>query len=129
MAKMGEGDSRWIVNEIGSTNPGSWHWEAKCLKKSCQERLSQLIADAAISADMQEGYLKITKLQSLTGDAELTTRKGGKKFPIYDLVLTLAWEGQVTGSDATDELKTVALKLRPKVSAVLEKFIKSIHEQ
>ncbi len=40
-------------------------------------------------------FVHITLLQ-----AELTTRKGGKKFPMYDLVLTLEWEGLLAGSDA-----------------------------
>lgn len=161
MAKMGEGDARWIVSEIGNTNPGSWHWEAKCLKKSCQERLTQLFEEAAIASDVAEGYLKVTELKTLTGDAELTTRKGGKKFPIYDLVLTLAWEAQLPGNEAKitgevkveeiasgsddsdyiysvtatgtgaaqDECKKLALCLKPKVYAVIAKFIDGIHEQ
>jgi hypothetical protein len=34
----------------------------------------------------------------------MTTRKGGKKFPVYDLVLTLEWEGRMTGTEATVRL-------------------------
>jgi hypothetical protein len=70
MAKMGEGDPRWLVAEIGSTNPGSWHWEAKSVLSSCQERLTTLFDEASIVADIPEetGSVKITKAKSITGE-------------------------------------------------------------
>ena len=34
----------------------------------------------------------------------MTTRKGGKKFPMFDLVLTLEWEGKMNGTEETVSL-------------------------
>ena len=54
MAKWGEGDARWIVEEReDSTNVNNWHWTEKNATKWSKERLSTLLVD--LSFDDKSG--------------------------------------------------------------------------
>ncbi|MQL85495.1 hypothetical protein Taro_018020 [Colocasia esculenta] len=101
MAKLGEGDKRWIVEErADGTNVHNWHWvERDCLEWS-RGQLSSLLSGLTILAG--EGGLKIrTKtLDKLEGEAYVNVRKG-KVIPGYELSLSLSWEGEVL-SDSAD---------------------------
>jgi activator of HSP90 ATPase len=41
-----------------------------------------------------EGFAKITEVSKFEGDATVNTRKGNKKFAVFDLTVTCKWEGQ-----------------------------------
>ena len=43
---------------------------------------------------LMEGSAKITEVSKFEGDATVNTRKGNKKFAVFDLTVTCKWEGQ-----------------------------------
>lgn len=50
MAKWGEGDPRWIVEERpDATNVNNWHWTEKNATPWSKERFQQLFSDVNIS--------------------------------------------------------------------------------
>lgn len=52
MAKWGEGDPRWIVEERpDATNVNNWHWTEKNATPWSKERLTQLFIDFKIGID------------------------------------------------------------------------------
>ncbi|KAL6661296.1 hypothetical protein ACP70R_000680 [Stipagrostis hirtigluma subsp. patula] len=94
MAKYGEGDKRWIVEErADGTNVHNWHWaERDCLEWS-RARLSALLAGLTV-LDGEGGLtLRTTTLDKLDGEAYVNIRKG-KVIPGYELSLTLSWEAE-----------------------------------
>lgn len=94
MAKYGEGDKRWIVEErADGTNVHNWHWaERDCLEWS-RARLSALLAGLTV-LDGEGGLtLRTVALDKLDGEAYVNIRKG-KVIPGYELSLTLSWEAE-----------------------------------
>lgn len=94
MAKYGEGDKRWIVEErADGTNVHNWHWaERDCLEWS-RARLSALLTGLTV-LDGEGGLtLRTVALDKLTGEAYVNIRKG-KVIPGYELSLTLSWEAE-----------------------------------
>ena len=103
MAKWGEGDSRWIVQERDDgTNPNAWHWVERNLFKWSEEKLTELLVGVDLNVPVVEGYAKITTLTKFEGDSSVSTRKGGKKFGCFDLSFTLKWSGRAATSSAED---------------------------
>ncbi|PAN35743.1 hypothetical protein PAHAL_6G230900 [Panicum hallii] len=94
MARYGEGDKRWIVEErADGTNVHNWHWaERDCLEWS-RARLSSLLAGLTV-LDGEGGLtLRTVALDKLDGEAYVNIRKG-KVIPGYELSLTLSWEAE-----------------------------------
>lgn len=94
MAKYGEGDKRWIVEErADGTNVHNWHWaERDCLEWS-RARLSSLLEGLTV-LDGEGGLtLRTVALDKLDGEAYVNIRKG-KVIPGYELSLTLSWEAE-----------------------------------
>jgi hypothetical protein len=56
---------------------------------------------------LNNGGVRITTLKELKGEAAVSTRKATKRLAVYDLSLTLAWEGwdEETGTAGKGELK------------------------
>ncbi|GIL54820.1 hypothetical protein Vafri_10510 [Volvox africanus] len=104
MAKWGEGDPRWLVeHRDDGKNVNGWHWEEKDRKEWTKARLAELFSDLVLheledAAEGEPQRLKVERLKELTGDASITTRKGNKRFAVFDLSVALAWEGMVAGS-------------------------------
>lgn len=98
MAKLGEGDDRWIVaDRADGANVHGWHWQEKDCLAWTQERFGELLAGKGFAADALE--CRITKVSSCTGEAFVNIRKG-KMIPSYEVEMRLAWEGTVRdGSD------------------------------
>lgn len=98
MAKYGEGDKRWIVEDRpDGANVHNWHWaERDCLEYS-RSLLSSLLQDLTILDG--EGGLRITTktLEKLEGEAYVNIRKG-KIIPGYELSLSLSFEAEVVDS-------------------------------
>ncbi|KAK4378062.1 hypothetical protein RND71_004358 [Anisodus tanguticus] len=98
MARLGEGDKRWIVEDRpDGTNVHNWHWaETDCLEWS-RNFLTNLLSNKSLIDG--EGNLKIRtkKLEKLEGEAYVNIRKG-KIIPGYELNLILSWEGEVKDS-------------------------------
>jgi len=94
MAKVGEGDERWIVKEReDGANVNGWHWSEKNLTEWAKERLTELLCDIVVLDD-STGSCKVCKMEKCTGDVTVQARKQ-KKFPLYELEITLNWEGQL----------------------------------
>jgi len=103
MAKWGEGDSRWIVQERDDgSNVNGWHWQERNLFKWSEEKLTELLVGADLNVPVVEGFAKITSLSKFEGDSSVSTRKGGKKFGCFDLSFTLKWSGRVLNVEGLD---------------------------
>jgi len=75
MAKVGEGDPRWIVKDLGKngTNVNGWHWQEINATEWCKNELNKL-CDKTVLYDGPEGNVSLVKA-SLKGDASLNNRK------------------------------------------------------
>lgn len=106
MAKYGEGDKRWIVEErADGANVHNWHWAEKdCLQWS-RNLLSNLLQDLAILDGEANLFIKTKKLDRLEGEAYVNIRKG-KIIPGYELSLSLSWEGEALDADGQTILKS-----------------------
>lgn len=108
MAKYGEGDKRWIVEErADGTNVHNWHWaERDCLEWS-RARLSSLLAGLTV-LDGEGGLtIRTTTLDKLDGEAYVNIRKG-KVIPGYELSLTLAWEAEAASESGVVKVSGAA---------------------
>ena len=100
MAKIGEGDPRWIVSERqDGANVNGWHWQEKNCMGWGKERLTQLLTELTFDLPNEEGSAKIVEISKFEGDAAVNTRKGNKKFAVFDLSVTCKWEGECKDFD------------------------------
>ncbi|XP_047244997.1 activator of 90 kDa heat shock protein ATPase homolog 1-like [Girardinichthys multiradiatus] len=91
MAKWGEGDPRWIVEErADATNVNNWHWTERDVSAWSSERLRQLLL--AIRVEGPEGVCEVTDVSKLDGEASINNRKG-KLFFFYEFQLRANWLG------------------------------------
>lgn len=107
MAKWDERDPRWVVqNREDGKNVGGWHWEERNVLAWSREQLEELMTGIPAA---EVGGLKIRKLKSCTGEASITTRKGGKRLAIWDLNVTLEWAA-TTESSGKEVKGTIEVK-------------------
>lgn len=107
MAKWGEGDPRWIVEQrADSHNVNNWHWKeidsSEWSKKFLKEALCNIVLD-----DGKTGRINITEVSTIEGDATCSIRKQKFIF-IFDWEkIVLKWSGNVSGltSDFTGTIK------------------------
>jgi len=91
MAKWGEGDPRWIVEERpDATNVNNWHWSEKDAGKWSKDRLKALLLDVAFNADGKR--VRINEVEKIEGEAIVNNRKA-KLIYLYDWKITGKWEG------------------------------------
>lgn len=113
MAKWGEGDPRWIVEERpDATNVNNWHWfvnsvfvcfvskfvflrTEKDASHWSRDRLKQLFLGLEID-DANLGKCSITEVSSIEGEALANNRKGKLIF-FYEWVIKCNWNGNVNG--------------------------------
>lgn len=95
MAKWGEGDPRWIVEERpDATNVNNWHWTEKNAGPWSKDRLKELLTNFNIT---QNGVdCKISEVEKIDGEASANNRKGKLIF-FYEWNLKLKWEGRIAG--------------------------------
>ncbi|CAL5005823.1 unnamed protein product [Urochloa decumbens] len=108
MARYGEGDKRWIVEErADGTNVHNWHWaERDCLEWS-RARLSALLAGLTV-LDGEGGLtIRTVALDKLDGEAYVNIRKG-KVIPGYELSLTLSWEAEAASESGAAKVTGAA---------------------
>ncbi|RDX67701.1 Activator of 90 kDa heat shock protein ATPase-like 1, partial [Mucuna pruriens] len=105
MARYGEGDKRWIVEDRpDGTNVHNWHWsETNCLEWS-RTFFTNLLSNLPILDGEGNLFLKTTSLRNLQGEAYINIRKG-KIIPGYEISLTLAWQGEAKDSLGVSLLK------------------------
>ncbi|KAH8298391.1 hypothetical protein KR018_012639 [Drosophila ironensis] len=113
MAKWGEGDPRWIVEERpDATNVNNWHWTEKNATPWSKERLHQLFKDFKIGnlkflpksnlfpwilAGQGEIECEVNAVDTCTGEATVNNRKGKLIF-FYEWELVLKWSGRLLGN-------------------------------
>ena len=105
MAKYGEGDKRWIVEERpDGANVHNWHWaETNCLEWS-RTLFSNLLSGLTILDGEGNLHIKTKTVDRVEGDAYVNVRRG-KIIPGYEIALTLSWEGEVKDSDGKSVIK------------------------
>lgn len=105
MAKYGEGDKRWIVEDRpDGTNVHNWHWaETNCLDWS-RNLLSSLLQDLPICDGEGGLYIKTGKVNKVDGEAYVNIRKG-KIIPGYEISLSLSWHGEAKDGEGNSLLK------------------------
>ncbi|PIM97799.1 hypothetical protein CDL12_29728 [Handroanthus impetiginosus] len=101
MARMGEGDKRWIVEDRpDGTNVHNWHWaETNCLDWS-RNFLSNLLCDKTLLSGEGNFYIRTKKLERFEGEAYVNVRKG-KIIPGYELNLVLSYVAEAKDSDGS----------------------------
>ncbi|XP_053672059.1 activator of 90 kDa heat shock protein ATPase homolog 1 [Anopheles nili] len=102
MAKWGEGDPRWIVEERpDATNVNNWHWTEKNATPWSKEKLTALLDGFVIADAGQE--CTITKIEKLEGEATANNRKGKLIF-FYEWNITLVWSGRCQDEEVTGKV-------------------------
>jgi len=90
MAKWGEGDPRWIVEQrADSHNVNNWHWKEVDANKWSEDRLKLLFGE--IKAVDGPFEFTIKKLHSIKGESMASNRKN-KLICYWDYELELKWQ-------------------------------------
>lgn len=98
MAKWGEGDPRWIVEERpDATNVNNWHWTEKNADAWSKKKLEELFVNQVIESP-NVGSIVIEELEKCEGEARVNNRKAKLIF-FYEWELKLKWKGHVNGKD------------------------------
>lgn len=91
MAKWGEGDPRWIVEERpDAVNVNNWHWTEKNATPWSKDRLRSLFTGFVIQSN--DTVCKINTVTTIEGEATANNRKGKLIF-FYEWKLVLKWSG------------------------------------
>jgi len=97
MAKWGEGDPRWIVEErADATNVNNWHWTEKNATPWSKDKLKELLIGLKI--ENEEFSAKIKDLTKCDGEASANNRKAKLIF-FYEWVITGEWEASLKNSE------------------------------
>jgi len=97
MAKWGEGDPRWIVEERpDATNVNNWHWTEKNADNWSKKKLNELFTNQLIE-DSEVGKVWVERVDKCEGEARVNNRKG-KVILFYEWDIVLSWKGTVRGS-------------------------------
>ena len=111
MAKWGEGDPRWIVEERpDATNVNNWHWSEKNADAWSKKKLNELFTDATLEdASLPNGKVILESLDKCEGEARANNRKAKLIF-FYEWELTLKWRYEPKADNDEEEVKgTVAI--------------------
>ncbi|MBN3305078.1 AHSA1 ATPase, partial [Amia calva] len=91
MAKWGEGDPRWIVEErADATNVNNWHWTERDATNWSSDKLKELLL--AVRVENEEGSCEVTEVSKMEGEASINNRKGKLIF-FYEWTLKMTWTG------------------------------------
>ena len=72
MAKWGEGDERWIVQEReDGANVNGWHWEEKQRMHWMQERIPQMLHGLQADSAQDIAAIRVKEVTSIKGDVRL----------------------------------------------------------
>lgn len=94
MAKWGEGDPRWIVEERpDAVNVNNWHWTEKNATPWSKDKLQAIFENFEIT----QNDIKVTveKVEKISGEASANNRKGKLIF-FYEWELVLKWSGRLS---------------------------------
>ncbi|XP_064195667.1 activator of 90 kDa heat shock protein ATPase homolog 1-like [Anguilla rostrata] len=91
MAKWGEGDPRWIVEErADATNVNNWHWTERDATNWSTDKLKELLL--GVHVEGEDGVCKVTEVDKLEGEASINNRKGKLIF-FYEWNIKATWTG------------------------------------
>ena len=100
MARWGEGDERWIVQERDDgANVNGWHWQEKNCMGWGRGAHRRAPHGGHLRPAQRRGLRARPEISKFEGDASVNTRKGNKKFAVFDLSVTCKWEGECEGVD------------------------------
>lgn len=106
--KLADASSQRII--AGATAPredaanvNQWHWSEQDLMPWCKERLTALLVGVEASGVPDKGWVRVTGLESCTGEASVSNRKG-KRIVAYELDVKLKWQGSVDYDDVEGTL-------------------------
>ena len=112
MAKWGEGDSRWLVQERDDgANVNGWHWQERNMMGWGKDRMSELLTAITFELPGSEGAARVVEITKFEGDASVNIRKGNKKFAVFDLSVTCAWEGECVDAEGKETTAKGEIKL------------------
>uniref|UniRef100_A0A914HJB0 Rap-GAP domain-containing protein n=1 Tax=Globodera rostochiensis TaxID=31243 RepID=A0A914HJB0_GLORO len=97
MAKWGEGDPRWIVEERpDATNVNNWHWVEKNATPWSQERLKGLL----LNQSLEKGSIRIvfSDFKKLEGEATANNRKAKLIF-FFEWTIDVNFIATICGSE------------------------------
>uniref|UniRef100_A0A5B7A8U3 Activator of Hsp90 ATPase AHSA1-like N-terminal domain-containing protein n=1 Tax=Davidia involucrata TaxID=16924 RepID=A0A5B7A8U3_DAVIN len=116
MAKYGEGDKRWIVEDRpDGANVHNWHWaETDCLEWS-RNLLTKLLSNHTVLDGDGNLYIKTKKVDKVEGEAYVNVRKG-KIIPGYEISVTISWEGEAKDSEGNTVLRADGIVEIPYIS-------------
>ncbi|XP_058542377.1 activator of 90 kDa heat shock protein ATPase homolog 2-like [Neofelis nebulosa] len=90
MAKWGQGDPRWIVEEReDGTNVNNWHWTEQDATSLSKGKLRDLLV--GIVVENETGHRVISELKQVEGEASCSSRKGKLIF-FYEWNIRLSWK-------------------------------------
>ncbi|KAM4663972.1 activator of 90 kDa heat shock protein ATPase homolog 1 [Discoglossus pictus] len=91
MAKWGQGDPRWIVEQrADATNVNNWHWTERDATAWSTDKLKELLMGVRVEGE--EGTCEVTEVSKLEGEASINNRKGKLIF-FYEWDIKLNWTG------------------------------------
>ncbi|XP_069494094.1 activator of 90 kDa heat shock protein ATPase homolog 1 [Ambystoma mexicanum] len=91
MAKWGQGDPRWIVEQrADATNVNNWHWTERDASSWSTDKLKELFM--AVRVESEEGSCEVTEVSKVEGEASINNRKGKLIF-FYEWNIKLDWTG------------------------------------
>ena len=74
MAKWGEGDPRWIVEERpDATNVNNWHWTEKNADAWSKKKLEELLVNFVIE-DTKVGNVVIEEMEKCDGKEKISSK-------------------------------------------------------
>jgi activator of HSP90 ATPase len=94
MAKWGEGDERWKVQELGNSgrNVNNWHWEESDALPWAKARLLEVFPKDVLLVDDGTVVVRGDGKVKVSGEAIINRRKG-KVIPAYELDVSFGWKG------------------------------------
>ena len=99
MAKWGEGDPRWIVEERpDATNVNNWHWTEKNADQWSKTKLNALLVNFEILDDKSKGKVIFEEMEKCEGEARANNRKAKLIF-FYEWEIVLKWKCQLPDDD------------------------------
>ncbi|XP_070495439.1 activator of 90 kDa heat shock protein ATPase homolog 1 [Chironomus tepperi] len=105
MAKWGEGDPRWIVEERpDATNVNNWHWKESNASGWSKDKLNELLLHFEINSPDKNLSVKIIEFDKLEGEATANNRKGKLIF-FYEWNLVLKWQGTILNDEQKEKVK------------------------
>ncbi|XP_030413705.1 activator of 90 kDa heat shock protein ATPase homolog 2-like [Gopherus evgoodei] len=101
MAKWGQGDPRWIVEErADATNVNNWHWTERDATSWSKSKLEELLVGIVVGNEA--GSCEISDLKQVEGEASCNSRKGKLIF-FYEWNIKLSWKGTMKESGEKHE--------------------------